>query len=374
MVLFDAICYALANESKEERFMEQKETLGKRIAALRKEKGLTQEQLAEKVGVSAQAVSKWENDVSCPDITLLPLLADLFDVSVDELLGVKPIEPHVIILDKDEMPKDEKKDKSFSFEWNKHRDSGKWFTIAICIGLIMICTFFLLHSFAGMFPYIDTAEVTLKGWDYAWPLIVFTLGLASIRHSITFSAVLMAIGGYETVRRILLGYGIAQLPTIPWYVILMIIAIVMLLTTIFGRKWYLRKKQREMNKSSVNGDRRPTMEYSDDNNYLKADMSFGNNYITYDRDVLCGGAIDSNFGDYTVDLRKVITFTQDCLLKVDQNFGNITILLPKNVKLVKSSDTSFAAFTCSGDPDPDATQTLIIRADVNFGTLQVKYE
>ena len=68
--------------------MENKETLGTRIAALRKEKGLTQEQLAEKVGVSAQAVSKWENDVSCPDITLLPLLADLFGVSVDELLGV----------------------------------------------------------------------------------------------------------------------------------------------------------------------------------------------------------------------------------------------------------------------------------------------
>ena len=42
--------------------MEQNQTLGKRIAMLRKEKGLTQEQLAEKVGVSAQAVSKWENN------------------------------------------------------------------------------------------------------------------------------------------------------------------------------------------------------------------------------------------------------------------------------------------------------------------------
>ena len=68
--------------------MENKETLGKRIAMLRKEKGYTQEQLAEKVGVSAQAVSKWENDVSCPDITLLPLLADILGVTVDELLGV----------------------------------------------------------------------------------------------------------------------------------------------------------------------------------------------------------------------------------------------------------------------------------------------
>ena len=96
--------------------MENKETLGKRIAQLRKAKGYTQEQLAEKVGVSAQAVSKWENDISCPDITLLPLLADLFGVTVDELLGVKPVEPHVIVLDKDER-KDDGKCMRNLFQW-----------------------------------------------------------------------------------------------------------------------------------------------------------------------------------------------------------------------------------------------------------------
>lgn len=61
-------------------------TLGSRIAVLRKKRGLTQEQLAEQMGVSAQAVSKWENDLSCPDITMLPQLADFFQVSIDELL------------------------------------------------------------------------------------------------------------------------------------------------------------------------------------------------------------------------------------------------------------------------------------------------
>lgn len=61
-------------------------TLGKRIAALRREKALTQEELAEKLGVSPQAISKWENDQTCPDISLLPLLANLFDITVDELL------------------------------------------------------------------------------------------------------------------------------------------------------------------------------------------------------------------------------------------------------------------------------------------------
>lgn len=65
------------------------ETIGKRIARLRKEHGLSQEKLAEKLGVSAQAVSKWENDMSCPDIGLLPELAKLLEVTADELLTGK---------------------------------------------------------------------------------------------------------------------------------------------------------------------------------------------------------------------------------------------------------------------------------------------
>ncbi len=62
------------------------ETIGNRISRLRKEHGMSQETLAEKIGISPQAVSKWENDQSCPDISLLPQLAKLFDVTVDELL------------------------------------------------------------------------------------------------------------------------------------------------------------------------------------------------------------------------------------------------------------------------------------------------
>ena len=65
--------------------MEQ--TLGKRIMENRKRLGWTQDRLAEQMGVSAQAVSKWENDQSCPDISLLPKLAELFGITVDELLG-----------------------------------------------------------------------------------------------------------------------------------------------------------------------------------------------------------------------------------------------------------------------------------------------
>jgi len=62
--------------------------LGKRIKQLRFKAGLTQEQLAEKLGIGAQAVSKWENAVAMPDITTLPLLAEIFGISIDDLFDL----------------------------------------------------------------------------------------------------------------------------------------------------------------------------------------------------------------------------------------------------------------------------------------------
>lgn len=64
-------------------------TLGQRIAYYRKARNITQEELGEKCGVSSQAVSKWENDLSAPDITLIGTLAEIFCISTDELLGLK---------------------------------------------------------------------------------------------------------------------------------------------------------------------------------------------------------------------------------------------------------------------------------------------
>ena len=61
--------------------------MGTRISARRRDKGLTQEALANILGVSNQAVSKWEGDICCPDIALLPLLADTLEMTLDELFG-----------------------------------------------------------------------------------------------------------------------------------------------------------------------------------------------------------------------------------------------------------------------------------------------
>ena len=64
-------------------------TIGKNIKRLRQNKGLTQEQLGEILGLTGQAVSKWENDQTCPDIASLPKLAKILGVTVDELLSGK---------------------------------------------------------------------------------------------------------------------------------------------------------------------------------------------------------------------------------------------------------------------------------------------
>jgi transcriptional regulator with XRE-family HTH domain len=77
----------LSNKRRNEQM--KKQTLGMMISTLRKEKGMTQLELAEKMGVTDKAVSKWERDLSCPDINSIPKLAEIFEISVDELMQVK---------------------------------------------------------------------------------------------------------------------------------------------------------------------------------------------------------------------------------------------------------------------------------------------
>ena len=63
--------------------------IGETIASLRKEKGMTQSELAEKMNVTDKAVSKWERNLSCPDINTISKLANILGVSVEELLKSK---------------------------------------------------------------------------------------------------------------------------------------------------------------------------------------------------------------------------------------------------------------------------------------------
>ena len=80
-------------------------TLGERLIQLRAKAGLSQDTLAEQLGVSRQSVSKWENDLSAPDVSLLLPLAELLGVTADTLLGKEDPAPTRILAEKKDIDK-----------------------------------------------------------------------------------------------------------------------------------------------------------------------------------------------------------------------------------------------------------------------------
>lgn len=66
-------------------------TMGEMISTLRREKGWTQKNIADELGITDKAVSKWERNLALPDITTIPKLAELLDVSVEELMQAKAV-------------------------------------------------------------------------------------------------------------------------------------------------------------------------------------------------------------------------------------------------------------------------------------------
>ena len=68
--------------------------IGKFISSVRKEKKLTQKQLADKLGITDRAISKWENGKSMPDLSLLKPICDVLDISINELLSGEKIKNH----------------------------------------------------------------------------------------------------------------------------------------------------------------------------------------------------------------------------------------------------------------------------------------
>lgn len=109
-------------------------TLADRIQQLRKQRGISQEELADQVGVSRQAVSKWESGQSLPDLDKIILLSDYFEVTTDYLLkGVQPTPP---------APADQEK-----------KADGRIFTIVATvlnlIGVLVACVVFYETQMAG---------------------------------------------------------------------------------------------------------------------------------------------------------------------------------------------------------------------------------
>lgn len=139
--------------------------IGKFIATLRRQSGLTQEKLGEKIGVTNKTISRWENGNYMPDIEMLQLLAKEFNVSINELLAGQKMSDEEFRKNADENIIAVSKESAFSFEERKAYFKKKWRKEHISLFVVLL----LILIVAFVFPFVVS-----KPWFVGLvPLIAF---------------------------------------------------------------------------------------------------------------------------------------------------------------------------------------------------------
>lgn len=322
-------------------------TLGKRIAYHRKRLGM-----AQRVGVSAQAVSKWENNLSCPDITILPELASIFGISVDELLGRTP--PKEERVHEAEVIKPEEKEHILDYTIGSAARSGLWFAIYV----LAIGALFLVNAL-GKFD--------VSVWTILWTSALLLGGLSMLTHRFScFSIGLMLVGGYSLLTAFgFLSIGFRWSVLIP--VFLLLWGVSLLVDYFCGR----RRKQHHV-RASYGG--KFTQDTRCDNGHLSCELSFGSCRVPVVTPLLRSGRIETSFGDFTVDLSGCEAVQDNCPLTVETNFGSLTLLVPDRFAVtVSGKDTTAASLNQRGTPCEHPEAQILLDADLSFGSLEIKY-
>lgn len=340
-------------------------TIGKRIQSLRKERGLTQKQLADAVGVTPQAVSKWETDESCPDITALPLLAGVLGVSVDSLLGGDgAAEVKTGVVRDAASGEGGKKEKAYKWDWNAGKTAGIIFGIFILLAGVLLI---LMKTNPDWFGDIGF-------WSLIWPSAIICVGLSGClsRDISGFSLGITAVGVIFLLRNIgvIKGEGL-------WTIILAVVLVFVGLSVIL-HQFFKKKKKIKINRNGkiVYGDGREgkfKSVYSDAEGVISYSASFGDDKIVSQAQRINGGKMNVSFGDFTLDLRNVSEFADNAALEVNVSFGDAQILLPKCVRAELATAGSFSGKGVTGMPDPDAPYVLRVKAAVSFGNLSIEY-
>ncbi len=331
--------------------MEQ--TLGKRISASRKNLGWTQDQLAERLGVTAQAVSKWENDQSCPDITMLPKLADLFNTTTDALLGIAPMEP----IRKAEPVQEEEPDSgSIEISIDSSRRGGILFGcwILLC-GLLQLCATWLVWD--------------LDLWTIIWTTWLMVFGLQGLfKHSIFLGLGSFFAGAYFLLIRIV---------SLPFDITSYVIPALLILYGISVVIHSIAKPNRPLFVITQNGKAmdhdHPQADYHSGEDSFSFSGSFGDLQRQVDIPQLRQGEIVTSFGDFTLDLSGVEALAPNARIEASCSFGNLTLLVPQRFRVVSSAASSFANAETKGSPAGDAQGILHLEGSVNFGQILIRY-
>ena len=336
--------------------MEQ--TMGKRIVACRKRMGLTQDALAEQLGVTAQAVSKWENDQSCPDITMLPKLAKLFGVTTDELLGVereKVYEAQVVEPDEEEedAPGITIGDDGWKMSWS----SGKKGTFWMAVWVLLTGALLLASNILGRGPTF---------WGALWSSGLFAFGIFGLWPKFSFLRLGCALfGGY---------FMLDPLELIPFSLNKGLLLPVLLL--LFGLSLLadaIRKKEKGGFRFVSDGKKHHKTSYTAGEDRFSCAVSFGERHQLVALPRLTFGRAQSSFGELELDLTSCESFAEGCSLDVSCSFGEMDIRVPRSVLVDQKVSTSFGSVDVEGAPDHDAGQRLCIRGSVSFGEITVRY-
>jgi len=334
------------------------QTLGKRIAANRKKLGLTQEQLAEKLGVTAQAVSKWENDQSCPDISMLPRLAQVFGISTDALLGCAEAES--IVHEAQVVEEDEPEGLHIqSDNWNFSISNGKRGAIGTAIFVIVVGVLYFLAQILNW---------DVNFWQILWPTALLVFGLLGISKKFAFVPLVCSlIGGFFLIDK-LHPMGLDIKSGYIWAILIVLFGISLLADA-------LRKKKGPHFSFHPNTNRHNAKKshYEPGEDSFTYSASFGETVEYIELPVLRYGDVSTSFGEYRIDLSGVESVAENCTIDANCSFGELVFLVPRKYHVKPDCSTAFASVSIDGQPDPQPAGIIYINASVSFGEICVEY-
>ncbi len=336
--------------------MEQ--TIGKRIAEHRKRLGMTQDQLAEQLGVTAQAVSKWENDQSCPDIATLPRLAEIFSTTTDALLGrpeAQQVHTAEIVGSGEENEPDgiHVSKGNWNFQW----DGGRRGAVAVALWVLLSGGLLLAKAFL---------QWNASFWDILWPTGLLVFGLSGLVHRISFwNLGCILFGGYFLADNLhLLPFHLEKNVLLPVFIILL--GLNLLASA-------LRRPKKPRFHIKGNHPRKAKKDFHMGEGGFIYDLSFGQATQVVNLDCLEEGEANCSFGELTVDLSGCQSVSPDCCIDANCSFGQLTFLVPRRFQAEPEHSTAFASLEITGQPHAEPAGILRLNADVSFGCIEVRY-
>lgn len=333
-----------------------KQSLGKRIAEYRKSKKLTQDQLAEQLGITAQAVSKWENDQSCPDITVLPKLAEIFGISVDTLLGAEhsPVRPAEVVDD------DFEKKNGFRYrdgKWELHYDSGRKAAIGFALWVLLVGVLLLASHIL---------EWDIGLWGIAWPTAMVMFGLFAGKGFSFLRFGFVVFGAYFLLQNLNVPYLNLGNELI-WPAVIILFGLALLADAL--------RKPKKPKFTVTHGDQEhhSRCECHNGSNNFDCTLCFGENTHLVSTACLEHGSASVYFGELTVDLTGCDHIGDNCHIRAECSFGELIFFVPKHFRVETNADTSFASIDFEGEPCTEPVGVIHMDSSVSFGQIEIRY-